>query len=119
MQIYEQAHDILVHITLESIIMSSQNQANVLAKPGKRPCKTRQTRCHSMSTISPLAACADPESFVRGGPTQTTFFGLFLMMGERIQIALKVDHHRPAIKVPFKWCFAGGSMVAQYFRLAW
>ena len=35
-------------------------------------------------------SCADPESFVRGGPTLTTFFFLFfqfsLMRGGKIQI---------------------------------
>ena len=36
---------------------------------------------------------AYPEGFIRGGPI---FFNLKLMMGERIQIALKVDHHLPA-----------------------
>ena len=56
--------------------------------------------------------CADPECFVRGGPTLTTFF--FSMRGKRIQIALKAGHHRPASEMPFKWRFAGGSMKAQH-----
>ena len=49
------------------------------------------------------------ESFVRGGPTLTGFcycffflFFSFFMRGERIQIALKVGHHQPASKMPFK-----------------
>ena len=53
--------------------------------------------------------CADPESYVRGGPTlqlwQRFFFSFFL--GERIQISLKSGHHRPASETPFKWRFAG------------
>ena len=36
-------------------------------------------------------ACADPESFVRGGPTLTPFF-FSLMRGGRIQIPLLVGH---------------------------
>ena len=42
--------------------------------------------------------CADPESFVRGGPT---FFFLKLMRGERIQISLQAGHHRLASETPF------------------
>ena len=39
-------------------------------------------------------ACADPESFARGGPTLTTFFFvLFFVRGERIQIELKAGIH--------------------------
>ena len=35
-------------------------------------------------------ACADPKSFIRGGPTLTTFFLVEGIM------PLKVGHHRPA-----------------------
>ena len=52
-------------------------------------------------------ACADPESFARGGP-------IFFIRGKRIQIALKADHHRPASEMPFKWRFACGPMMAQH-----
>ena len=47
-----------------------------------------------------LPTCTDPDSFSRGGPTLTTFsFCPFLdNAGERIQIPLKVGHHRPASK---------------------
>ena len=38
----------------------------------------------------------------------------FFERGERIQIALKADHHWPASKMPFKWGFAGRSMMAQH-----
>ena len=44
--------------------------------------------------------CVDPESFVRGGPTLTTFFVYFfvlfsqLMRAESIQINLLAGHHR-------------------------
>ena len=62
-----------------------------------------------------LQSCADPESFARGGPTLTGFvFLFFFVWGERIQIALKADHHRPASKMPFKWPFPGGLMIAQH-----
>ena len=53
-----------------------------------------------MSRNNPDIACADPESFVRGGPT-------FFMSGERVQIAIKAGNHRPASETPFKWRFAG------------
>ena len=36
-----------------------------------------------------------------------------LMRGYRIQIPLKAGHHRPTSETPFKWHFAGGSMMAQ------
>ena len=65
-------------------------------------------------------ACADPEKFVRGGPTLTTFFFFFkLMRGDMIQIPLKADHHRPASETPFTRRFAGVLMMAQHLMLAW
>ena len=57
-------------------------------------------------------AYAVPESFVRGGPTLTTFFSL--MREGRIQIPLLAGYQRPASKTPFKWRFAGGPMLAQH-----
>ena len=63
-------------------------------------------------------SCADPESFVRGGPTLTTSF-FSLMRGGRIQIPLLTGHQRPASETPFKWRFAGGPMIAQHGMLAW
>ena len=53
-------------------------------------------------------ACADPESFVRGGPTLTPFF-FSLMRGGRIQIPLLVGHQWPASETPYKWRFTGGA----------
>ena len=50
------------------------------------------------------------KAFPERGPTLI----IFLMRGERIQIALKEGHHRPASKTPFIWRFAGGLMVAQH-----
>ena len=41
-------------------------------------------------------------------------FLFFLMRGGRIQIRLLAGHQRPASETPFKWRFAGGSMVAQH-----
>ena len=52
--------------------------------------------------------CADPENFVRGGPTSDIFFD----GGQRIQLTLKAGHHRPTSETPFKWGFAGGPMMA-------
>ena len=54
-------------------------------------------------------SCADPESFVRGGPTLTAFFFSFffsLMRGGRTQIPLLAGHQRPVSETPFKWRFA-------------
>ena len=52
----------------------------------------------------PLLACADPESYVRGGTTQ-----LFLV---DIQIPLKAGIIiGPLAKRHFKWRFAGGPMM--------
>ena len=55
-------------------------------------------------------SCTDPESFFRGGSTI-----LFLVNGE-IQKPLKVGQHRPACKMPFKWCFPGVPMMAQHIE---
>ena len=60
------------------------------------------------------AACADLESFARGGPTPKTFFVCLVNEAERIQIPLKVGHHRPVRETPFKWRFGGGPMMAQH-----
>ena len=57
----------------------------------------------------PVITCADPENFVRGGPTLTVF-----LVDERIQIPLKVDHHWPISQMQFKWRFAGGPMMAKH-----
>ena len=54
--------------------------------------------------------CADPESFVRLGSNSDKF----LIRGNKIQIALKVGHHRPASEMPLKWCYTGGPMMAQH-----
>ena len=76
-------------------------------------------------------SCADPESFVRGGPTLTVFFFVFfscfffwLMIRGRTQIPLLAGHQRPASETQFKWGFAGGPMMAQlvaffYFKEIW
>ena len=52
----------------------------------------------SDAVVHLLFACADPESFVRGGPTLflLIYFSFSLMMGRRIQITLLGGHRRPA-----------------------
>ena len=66
-------------------------------------------------TIHAKSTCADPECFARGGPKLTTFFFFFFVVrGERIQIALKADHHRPACDTQFKWRFTGGLMIVKH-----
>ena len=53
------------------------------------------------------------ETFVRGGPTLTTFFLLFLVDERRdYKIPLKAGHHWPANETTFKWRFAGVPMMA-------
>ena len=46
----------------------------------------------------------DPESFFREGP-------FLILIDEGIQLPLKVGHHWPASKTPFKWCFADVPMI--------
>ena len=57
---------------------------------------------HSTGWIAQMA-CADPESFVRGGPTLTLFFLFFYDEGREDQNTTITDHHWPASKTPFKW----------------
>ena len=66
--------------------------------------------------ISPNYACADPESFARG---VQLWRGFSDNEGERIQIPLKLGHHRPASETPFKWRLAGGQIMAEHWMLAW
>ena len=59
----------------------------------------------------------DPESFVRGvqlcnSDNSCFCFVLFSMRRERIQIPLKVGHHWPTCKTPFKWHFTDVPMMA-------
>ena len=61
-------------------------------------------------------ACADPESFARGDPSLTIFLD---NEGERSQLQLKVGNHRPDSETPFKWRFAGVTMMTKYGMLAW
>ena len=50
--------------------------------------------------------------FARGDLTLTMFFSD--NEGERIQIPLKLGHHRLASEMPFKWRFTDGPMMAQH-----
>ena len=50
---------------------------------------------------------------LQGVNNSDSFVGFFVG-GERIQIPLKVGHHRSASKTPFKWHFADGPIVAQH-----
>ena len=62
-----------------------------------------------------MVACADPESFVRGGLNLITFFVFFfkLMRGWMIQIPLSMGHHRPTSKRHLNGVFAAGPMMTQ------
>ena len=52
--------------------------------------------------------------YQRGSNIDVFFFIYFfdLMRGDMIQITLKPGHHRSASETPFKWRFAGVSMMA-------
>ena len=54
--------------------------------------------------------CADPESFVRGGPT----FSLFFKIDERRDIADPNTTIRGTRETPLKWRFSGVPMMAQH-----
>ena len=59
--------------------------------------------------------CADPESFVRGGPTLMGFF-FSLMTGEDPNTIYHkkraIGHPQPNSETPLKWRFTGGPMMA-------
>ena len=80
------------------------------------PCSSfckRDTETWDLSSIQ--YPCVDTESFARGSPTLKFFFSL--MSGGRIQKPLLAGHKRPASETPFKWCFAGGPMMARHWML--
>ena len=54
--------------------------------------------------VSHGCAYADPESFVRGGPTLTTFFFFFYFdEGWKDQNTTIAGHRRPASEMAFRW----------------
>ena len=61
--------------------------------------------------------CADPESFIRGGPTLTTFFFIFIFLFDEgrenpgTTISGPSSAHQPNA---IKWRFAGVPMMAQH-----
>ena len=60
-----------------------------------------------VNSVGCASACADLESFARGGPTLTTFFD----GGKRIQIVLKAGYYRPASEMP-----NAGLVALSFFR---
>ena len=58
---------VLVNLRLRSACASESLMGALWVAKGRRKTKTMIRPC----------ACADPESFVRGGPTLTTFFFFF------------------------------------------
>ena len=64
--------------------------------------------------FNPHDTCADPDS----STLTMLFFVLFLLFlfdeGGKIQIPLLAGHQQPTSEMPFKWCFAGGQMMAQH-----
>ena len=68
-----------------------------------------------------MLICADPESFVRGGPALSSdnVFSLELTRGMRIQIPLIAGNHRLTSETTLKWRFARGPTVAEHQMLAW
>ena len=76
-------------------------------------CQTTQRSENKESQLK--LACADPESFVRGGPTKTTFFNCFLV-GERGEdpgntISGPISARQ---QNAIKWRFAGVLMMAEH-----
>ena len=78
-----------------------------------RQCGARSLVCyHGFSDRNPSKkACADPESFVRGGPALTTCCFILVDEGKKIQMPLVGNHHRPASETPFWWRFTGGPIM--------
>ena len=63
--------------------------------------------------------CADPENFVRGGPTLMCFLCVFLVdEGREDKNATKSSQHRLTSETLLKWHFAGGPKMAQHRMLA-
>ena len=61
-----------------------------------------------------LVSCADPESFVRGGPTLTMFFFVFLGDEGREDPSTTLSGQLSARqRNAIKWCFPGVPMIAQ------
>ena len=55
----------------------------------------------------------------RGSNSDSVFFLFLVDEWEIIQIALKASHIRSVRETPFKWRFAGGSMMAKLWMLAY
>ena len=72
------------------------------------------SQCALIFKPSISKTCADPESFVRGGPTLIRFFFFFR---ERLQRLPKAGDYRPASETP--WRFAGGPIMAHRWMLTW
>ena len=67
--------------------------------------------------LGSLYSCADPESFVRGGPTLITFFFLVDERRKDPNFTKRAIIGPPANTI--KWRFAGVLMMAQHLMLAW
>ena len=67
-------------------------------------------------TITGLQACADPETFVRGGQTLTFFNDWGIENPNTTRSGPLSSRQRNAI---FKWRFACGPMMAQHWMLAY
>ena len=70
-------------------------------------------KCHIVGNDMSRFSCADPESFVRGGPNVITLI-FFVDVGIEVPNTTKLGHHPLASKRPLKWRFAGGQMMAQH-----
>ena len=60
-----------------------------------------------------MFSCADPECFVRGGPTWTFFCVVFLMRGGRHRVPLLSGLSSARQRNAIKWRFAGVAVMAQ------
>ena len=81
--------------------------------------KFEENPCVGTDESTPLfdftESCTDSESFVRGGPILISFYLFnFLVDKGREDPNITKSWPSPApSETPFKWCFAGGPMVAQ------
>ena len=88
------------------------------------PAIDKQAKSHiAVAPIMQLRTCVTKilhikENNTMGGSRKfcqrVSNFFFSLMRGGRIQIPLLAGHQRPTSKMPFKWRFAGGQMMAQH-----
>ena len=75
-----------------------------------------------LSSFTGEIMCASRKFFSEWVHLWQQFLYCFRWWGEKgkiIKLSLKAGHQWPASETPFKWRFAGGWMMADYWMLAW